>query len=388
VVKSIELDPVLSPPATTFHWTGATGLSGLAFTALLLTSAVQAWFIEQGERWLYILLLAFWTSFALTPIATWAGHRWGLVDVPAARKIHRHATPRTGGVAVYLALLLALLMNQILTGWMAALLIAGSLLFVVGLLDDAREVPAGVKLSAHILAAGIVVASGKVLTLFPASPVGDAANLALTLLWIVGITSAFNFFDGMDGLAAGLAVLIAGFMGFVAFDTDQPGLGWLAVGIVGSCLGFLPYNFRPGRQAVIFLGDCGSTFLGFTLACLAVKGNWADQNPIVSFSNPLLIFGVLIYDMVHITIARIVSGKVTSLRSWLEYVGKDHLHHRLERVLGSRVASVMFIYSLTISLGLAAIVLRKADTTEALLLLVQATMIILMVTALEQRARG
>lgn len=384
-MRSLELDPALAPPARIFQWTGAAGLSGLALTALLLTPTVQGWFIEQGERWLHILLLSFWTSIALTPIAAWAGHRWGLVDVPAARKIHRHATPRTGGVAVYLALLLALLMNSILAGWMAALLIAGSLLFVVGLFDDAREVPARFKLFFHILAAGLVTASGKVLTLFPASPMGDAANLALTLLWIVGITSAFNFFDGMDGLAAGLAVLIAGFMGFVAFDTDQAGLGWLAVGIVGACLGFLPYNFRPGRQAVIFLGDCGSTFLGFTLACLAVTGHWADQNPIVSFSNPLLIFGVLIYDMVHITIARIATGKVTSLRSWLEYVGKDHLHHRLERVLGSRVASVLFIYSLTISLGIAAIVLRKADTTEALLLLAQATMIILMVTVLEQR---
>ncbi|MEX5213614.1 MAG: undecaprenyl/decaprenyl-phosphate alpha-N-acetylglucosaminyl 1-phosphate transferase [Nitrospiraceae bacterium] len=388
MVKSIEIDPALSPPTTTFHWTGAASLTGLAFAALLLTPAVQAWFIGQGERWLYILLLSFWCSFTVTPIAAWAGHRWGLVDIPAARKIHRHATPRTGGVAVYLALLLALLMNSILVGWMAAILIAGSLLFTLGLLDDAREVPAGVKLLVHILATGLVMGSGTVLTLFPSSPLGDALNLALTLLWIVGITSAFNFFDGMDGLATGLAVLIAGFMGFVAFDTDQPGLGWFAVGIVGASLGFLPYNFRPGRSALIFLGDCGSTFLGFTLACLAVKGNWADQNPIVSFSNPLLIFGVLIYDMVHITIARIVTGKITSLRSWLEYVGKDHLHHRLERVLGSRVASVMFIYGLTISLGLAAIVLRKADTVEALLLLGQATMIILMVTVLEQRTRG
>ncbi|HSE59360.1 MAG TPA: MraY family glycosyltransferase [Nitrospiraceae bacterium] len=384
-MKSVELDQALPTPTSTFQWTGSSSLFGLMFTALLLIPTVQGWFIEQGEQWLYILLLAFWTSFTLTPIAAWAGRRWGLVDVPAARKIHRHATPRTGGVAVYLALVLALLMNSILTEWMAALLIAGSLLFLVGLFDDAREVPAGVKLSSHILAAALVMASGKVLTLFPSSPMGDTANLALTLVWIVGITSAFNFFDGMDGLAAGLAVLIAGFMGFVAFDTDQAGLGWLAVGIVGACLGFLPYNFGPGRPAVVFLGDCGSTFLGFTLACLAVTGHWADQNPIVSFSNPLLIFGALIYDMVHITIARIATGKVTSLRSWLEYVGKDHLHHRLERVLGSRVASVLLIYSLTISLGIAAIVLRKADTTEALLLLAQATMIILMVTVLEQR---
>src|SRR5581483_6178678 len=98
------------------------------------------------------------------------------------------------------------------------------------------------------------------------------------------------------------------------------------------------------------------------LACLAVKGNWADNNPIVSFSNPLLIFGVLIYDMIHITVERISTGKVGSVREWIEYVGKDHLHHRLHRLLGSRRASVELIFALTTALGLAAIVLRNADT--------------------------
>jgi UDP-GlcNAc:undecaprenyl-phosphate GlcNAc-1-phosphate transferase len=123
------------------------------------------------------------------------------------------------------------------------------------------------------------------------------------------------------------------------------------------------------------------------LACLAVKGNWADNNPIVSISNPILIFGVLIYDMIHITVERIAMGKVTSLKGWIDYVGKDHLHHRLERALQSRRASVVMIFAMTICLGLAAIVLRKADTMEAILLLIQATLIVLVITILERRGR-
>ena len=191
----------------------------------------------------------------------------------------------------------------------------------------------------------------------------------------------------MDGLATGLAILIAGFMAAVAFETNQPGLGWLAIAIIGAGVGFLPYNFRGRKPAVIFLGDGGATFLGFTLACLAVKGNWADHSPIVSFSNPLLIFGVLIYDMIHITVERVATGKVRSIKEWLDYVGKDHLHHRLERALGSRQASVAMICLMTICLGLAALALRDAGTTEAVLLLGQACLIVAMITILEWSGR-
>jgi UDP-GlcNAc:undecaprenyl-phosphate GlcNAc-1-phosphate transferase len=135
------------------------------------------------------------------------------------------------------------------------------------------------------------------------------------------------------------------------------------------------------------LGDGGATFLGFTLACLAVKGEWADNNPIVSFSNPLLIFGVLIYDMIHITVERIRTGKVASVKQGIDYVGKDHLHHRFARLLGSKRASVELIFALVTTLGLAAIVLRKADTTEAILLLAQAALIVIIVTIVEHYAR-
>jgi len=386
-VKAIDVE--VSPFAlrSSRRWLTPAALGALLGAVTLAVPTVRQLFVFEGLRWLYILLFAFLGAGALTPLMVHLSHQWGLVDQPSDRKIHAHPTPRLGGAAVYLGFLGSVLMNSILPDWMIATLAAGSLLLIVGIIDDIWELPASSKLVAQLVAAGIVIATGKVLTLFPSGPVGDIANVMLTLLWIVGITNAFNFFDGMDGLATGLAILIAGFMGAVAFETNQPGLGWLAIAIIGAGVGFLPYNFRGRRHAVIFLGDGGATFLGFTLACLAVKGNWADHNPIVSFSNPLLIFGVLIYDMIHISVERVATGKVRSIKEWLDYVGKDHLHHRLERALGSRQASVAMIFLMTICLGLAALALRDAGTAEALLLLVQACLIVVMITILEWSGR-
>ena len=386
-MKAIDVE--VSPFAlrSSRRWLTPAALGALLGVVALAVPTVRQLFVFEGLRWLYILLFAFLGAGALTPHMAHLSHQWGLVDQPSDRKIHTHPTPRLGGVAVYLGFLGSVLLNSILPDWMIATLVAGSLLLIVGLIDDVWELPASSKLVAQLVAAGIVIATGNVLTLFPSGPVGDVANVMLTLLWIVGITNAFNFFDGMDGLATTLAILIAGFMGVVAFETNQPGLGWLAIAIIGAGLGFLPYNFRGRKPAVIFLGDGGATFLGFTLACLAVKGNWADHSPVVSFSNPLLIFGVLIYDMIHITVERVATGKVRSIKEWLDYVGKDHLHHRLERALGSRQASVAMICLMTICLGLAALALRHAETAEALLLLVQACLIAAMITILEWSGR-
>jgi UDP-GlcNAc:undecaprenyl-phosphate GlcNAc-1-phosphate transferase len=386
-VKAIDAE--VSPFAlrSSRRWLTPAALGALLGVVALAVPTIRELFVFEGLRWLYILLFAFLGAGALTPLMVHLSHQWGLVDHPSDRKIHLHPTPRLGGVAVYLGFLGSVLLNSILPDWMIATLAAGSLLLIVGVIDDIWELPASSKLVAQLVAAGIVIATGKVLTLFPNGPVGDVANVLLTLLWIVGITNAFNFFDGMDGLATGLAILIAGFMAAVAFETNQPGLGWLAIAIIGAGVGFLPYNFRGRKPAVIFLGDGGATFLGFTLACLAVKGNWADHSPIVSFSNPLLIFGVLIYDMIHITVERVATGKVRSMKEWLDYVGKDHLHHRLERALGSRQASVAMICLMTICLGLAALALRHAGTAEALLLLAQACLIVAMITILEWSGR-
>lgn len=386
--RVIENDLSMAVSPRSWRWLTPTMVATIFGAVALAVPAVRDLFQLEGLRWLYVLLFAFLGSCALTPVMVQISHHWNLVDIPTERKIHVQPTPRLGGVAVYAGFVGSVLMNSILPDWMTAIVLSGSLLLLVGVIDDIRELPASSKLVAQLVAAGIVIASGKVLTLFPAGGAGEAANIVLTLLWIVGITNAFNFFDGMDGLATGLAVLMAGFMGMVAFETDQSGVGWLAMAVIGACAGFFPYNFRGTRPAKIFLGDGGSTFLGFTLACLAVKGNWANHSPIVSFSNPLLIFGVLIYDMIHITVERVATGKVHSVKEWLDYVGKDHLHHRLERALGSRQASVAMIFLLTICLGLSAMALRHAGLQEAVLLLVQAGLIVAMITLLEVSGRA
>ncbi len=386
-MKAIDIEIPPFALSSTRRWLTPAALGALLGAVALAVPTIRELFVFEGLRWLYILLFAFLGAGALTPVMVHLSHQWGLVDQPSERKIHVYPTPRLGGVAVFLGFLGSVLLNSILPDWMIGILAAGSLLLVVGVIDDVWELPASSKLVAQLAAAGIVIAAGKVLTLFPSGPVGDVANVLLTLLWIVGITNAFNFFDGMDGLATGLAILIAGFMAAVAFETNQSGLGWLAIAIIGAGVGFLPYNFRGRKPAMIFLGDGGATFLGFTLACLAVEGNWADHSPIVSFSNPLLIFGVLIYDMIHITVERVATGKVRSIKEWLDYVGKDHLHHRLERALGSRQASVAMICLMTICLGLAALALRHAGTSEALLLLLQACLIVAMITILEWSGR-
>jgi len=173
----------------------------------------------------------------------------------------------------------------------------------------------------------------------------------------------------------------------VAFQNNQAFVGWIAVAMMGSCLGFLPFNFKVKGNAAIFLGDAGSTVIGFILACLAVYGDWAEGDPVVALISPLLIFWVLVYDMVHITVERILSGKVLNFRQWIDYVGKDHLHHRLAHVLGGKKRSVIFIYVLSLCLGISAVALRNARAVDAVLLILQAAIMVVLITILERRGR-
>jgi UDP-GlcNAc:undecaprenyl-phosphate GlcNAc-1-phosphate transferase len=362
-------------------------LLGFLALVLLFLFPVKSWFVQEGLRWLYILLFAFLLSFLLVrPVRAYA-LAVGILDHPDARKLHGEPTPLLGGVAIYLAFLGSLLANSILTPPLWGLLTAGTLVILVSRLDDARALPASLKLGVILLATGIVIASGISLTLFPAATLwGQVLNVLLTILWIVGITNAMNFLDGMDGLAAGLAAIAAFFLGVIAYQSQQVFVGWVAAALLGSTLGFLPYNFRPGKRATIFLGDAGANFLGFILASLAVMGEWAKDG-LADLAAPILIFGVLIYDMIYITVDRVASGKVKSVREWIDYVGLDHLHHRMEAVLGRREHAVLFIYALSISLSIGATVLLMGSPLSSTLLIGQAASIFLILTILERRAR-
>lgn len=361
----------------------------LVVTGILLLPPVFRRFSCCGIRWVYILTVSAAISFSLTPLCIRLARRFNALDIPDERKKHDHATPLFGGAAIFLAFLAAIFINGILNRVIGGILGAALLVFVVGLADDVKGVSAIVKLLTQIVAVTIVVSHGVVLRVVPAQLglFSQLTNLGLTFMWIVGITNAMNFFDGMNGLAAGLGAMIAFFLTVVAYQTGQPFVGWIGVAVMGSCLGFLPYNFRTKGKAFIFLGDAGSTFIGFILACIAVYGIWSVDNPVVALVSPVLIFWVLIFDMFYITIDRIAAGKVASLRQWLEYVGRDHLHHRLAAVLDSNVKSVLFILVLNGCLGISAVVLRHAGLLEAVLLLVQALLLVLMISSLERYGR-
>ena len=355
---------------------------------MLLIPAVRAYFFNNIGRWLYILLFSFSVSAILTPAARWIALKVNIVDDPGGRKIHEERTHLLGGLPIIVAFLSALLFNMILDREYFLLLTGGVVVAMVSLYDDWRGLSARFKIFAQFIVVVVLIHQGIVLELFPTMTLwGYSLNCLFTILWIVGITNAMNFADGMDGLAAGLSAIIALFLGIVAFQTNQPLMGWVALAMLGSCLGFLPYNFRRQGQAHIFLGDTGSIFLGFILAALAVKGDWADNDPIVSFSAPVLIFWVLIYDMTYITVERILSGKVKNFRQWLDYVGKDHLHHRLYAVLGDRRKAVLFIYLICATLGISAIALRHARMVDGVLLVVQAFLITIIISILEYSGR-
>ncbi|MBC8178677.1 MAG: undecaprenyl/decaprenyl-phosphate alpha-N-acetylglucosaminyl 1-phosphate transferase [Desulfobacteraceae bacterium] len=364
---------------------------GLFLTLLLLIPSIRFLFVNAGYRWAYILGLSFGICFSITPLLRRIAFKWGILDEPGPRKIHGSPTPLLGGGGVFFAFVLGILINGIYSLELMIILLASAIIFIVGIVDDIREIPASIKLLIQLLSAGLVISFGITVTVIPLSLglIGKIGNIALTMMWIIGITNAMNFLDGMDGASAGVGAIISFFLGILAFLTDQPFFGWISLSMMGGCLGFLPYNFKMKERASIFLGDAGSTFIGFVLGTLAVYGHWweGDSNPIVSFASPLLIFCVLIADMAYVTAHRILRGEALNFREWLEYVGKDHLHHRLFFVLGGKRKAVFFIYAFAITLGISALVLRHADTLNAVLLLIQAVSIVILGTILERHLR-
>jgi len=359
------------------------------FAFILFMPQVRGFVSNIGWRWAHILCMSFSLSFCLNPVFARIAKRLNILDIPDARKLHEEATPLLGGAAVFIGFSVALLMNGIFSKPVLVILIASLILFGIGILDDFKEVSAGLKLLTQLVCTLLVMSSGIILRVLPADLgiFATIGNYLLTVFWIIGIANAMNFFDGMDGLAAGLGAVISFFLGVVAFQTAQPFLGWIAIAMLGGCLGFLPFNFRLKKNAAIFLGDAGSIVIGFILACVAVYGDWAQGNPVVALVSPVLIFWILIFDMVHITIDRIITGKVKNFRQWIEYVGKDHLHHRLANVLGGRKQSVLFIYLLGLCLGTSAVVLRNARPVDAILLIIQACIMVVLITVLERRGR-
>ena len=355
----------------------------LTFVGLLLL--VPIWGRDHAARlpWLYLVMLAFAVAFFAAPLVRGIAIRWRVLDMPAARKVHEVATPLLGGAAVYCGFAVTVLTSFDFSLQLKGVAVGATLVVAIGILDDLTDLPASLKLVGHIGAAGAAIAYGVVLNVAPTwVPAFVWVNVLLTILWFVTVTNAVQFLDGMDGLAAGLGVIAGVFFSIAALQTDQRYLMYLSAALVGACLGFMPYNFRPGR-AQLFLGDSGATFIGFTLAGLAVMGEWAEGDPIIALLTPSLILGVPLFDIGFVGIARVVTGKVHSLHEWLAYTGRDHIHHRFEQLGLTRKQSVLLIFFLASTLGLSAILLKDATPREAVLILVQAACILAIVAVLE-----
>jgi len=349
--------------------------------------AVGLWFLARPPSGGIpeITLVALLASFGLTPFVRLIALRGGAVDHPDARKRHNTPTPKLGGVAVLSAFVLALGRTATIDREMLAISASALTLMLAGALDDTRGLSARLRLGLQLSCSLVVIAAGVRLNLLP-GPVGVAGNVLLSVLWIVGITNAYNFIDGIDGLAPSLGALIALLMGLVASLSGQPGLAVACAALAGALLGFLPHNLRSGRPASIFLGDSGSASVGFLLAALAIKEDWAEGDPLVSLATPVLLFSVLIYDMIQTTVSRVVTGRVRSFREWIDFVGRDHIHHRFTRLLGDQRRALVLILSLSLGLGLSAFGLHRGDGPEAIIFLVHGALVLLVVAVLEGSA--
>jgi UDP-GlcNAc:undecaprenyl-phosphate GlcNAc-1-phosphate transferase len=371
-------------------WTVAPALWLLrcALLLVLFMPGVREWFRAWHLPWVYLALLALATAAFAVPVVRALAVRWGVLDRPAARKVHAVATPLLGGAAVYAAFATTVLFNFTFSLELKGVAVGATIVVLVGIIDDVMDIPARAKLMGQLAGALAAMLYGVVLNVVPQSvPGATYLNLVLTVLWFLTVTNALQFLDGMDGLAAGLGAIAGIFFSIAALQTQQPYLMFLGAALVGACVGFLPYNFRPGG-ATIFLGDSGASFVGFTLAGLAVMGEWSNDNPVVALLTPSLILAVPLFDIVFVGVGRIVTGKVHSLHEWLAYTGKDHMHHRFEALGLTKRQSVLLIFFIAATLGLSALLLKVSTPHEAALLLVQAACVLAIIAVLEGVGRG
>jgi len=295
-----------------------------------------------------------------------------IIDLPDKRNVHKKPTPLLGGVAVYFGLLAGFIMNFSSLRAFVPLVVCSTILLILGLIDDVKGLSAHFRLFCQMVLGLILIStSNERVSFLPSGLLGDTSEVIITLIWIVGVTNAYNYLDGLDGLCAGSVVINLCCFCVILFIAGQYPLFLLSVIIIGACLGFLPHNFSKKK---IFLGEAGSTVLGFLLANVGLSGNWATDNA-VKLSIPILILGVPIFDMIFTTIMRIKEKKVSNFFEWLHYGGKDHFHHYLVDLGLHTQGAVIFIYLITLSLGLSAIMVSNDRAVEAALTIAQALII-------------
>lgn len=337
--------------------------------------------MAPGVLAFFIALVA---SLMLTAPVRALALRVGMVDLPGPRKVHVQPIPLLGGLAMYAAVMLAILFafDGAARAQSAGIVTGATLVAAVGFLDDRGWLHHQIKLFVAMpLAAGILLVGGihaQVFQVLLGGRLGTVLDAVLTVFWVVGITASFSILDHMDGLCAGVAATASIFFALLAYLSGQTLVTTLAAAVLGAATGFLRWNFKPAK---IFMGDGGAMFLGFLMATLGLKLRLDQTNHLSAWLAPLLILGVTIFDTTLVIISR-------SRRGLLPFAapGKDHAAHRLANLgLGQRGA-VLALYLLGMLTGGAAWLVTRLSPQAALRTAIVTAALVLTAVALLERA--
>jgi len=324
------------------------------------------------------ILNAIVLAFFISPMAIVLSRRLGLIDFPGASKHKRHdtPTPMAGGLVIAVSLLLVALLFRWMSSYATLGILIGTLvIFIFGMLDDLVGFGAWQKLTGQVLATAILVITGTQVRLFTINWI----NLALTLLWVIGIVNAYNFVDSKDGLALGLAGIASGFFLLVTIEAAQPGVAQLSAGVFGICAGLFYFNLLPAK---LFLGDSGAQQLGFLMAAIGVAYNPVGLEKLASWYVPIIVLGVPIFDTALVVFTRWRRG------AKIYQASRDHTYHRLHD-LGLESTRAIFTMHLTATvLGFISFI---ALTTKAIIgNVIFATAVLtgmVIIVALEKRSK-
>jgi UDP-GlcNAc:undecaprenyl-phosphate GlcNAc-1-phosphate transferase len=311
--------------------------------------------MDATLQYIPVLIVGFVASLGLTPLSRQIAMRLGVIDKPnAPRKTHKDNKPMMGGLAIYAALVLSLFLfsppQHILE--LGAIVGGAGLVALIGLLDDRYGLSWRLRLSVQFLAAMVLVLVGIQIRLF-GTPLID---VPITLIWVVALTNSTNFLDNMDGLTAGLSAIAAGWFLLIAVTQGQILVSLLASAMLGSAVGFLAYNFAPSST---FMGDMGALTLGFLLATLAIKLNFASQPLNVTWMVPVLVLALPVFDINLVVWTRLAEG-----RSPVD-AGRDHTSHRL-MTLGLSARQTLFcLYAICMLFGTVAFLVSIAPPVAA-----------------------
>lgn len=310
------------------------------------------------------LIIALLASFLLTPYIKQLAVKIGAVDKPDKRKVHTQVMPRLGGLAIYLATMLAIVCSMPITRDLLGILLGGTWIVIVGVLDDKYSLPARVKLAGQVIAAVILVAFDVKIEWLN-NPFGgyfylEYLSIPFTVFWVISFINVVNLIDGLDGLAAGVSGIASITVILVAVHQGYFPVATLTAALAGGIIGFIHYNFNP---ATIFMGDTGSMFVGYMLAAISIFGA-VKSAATIALIVPAIALGLPIMDTAFAILRRYSNGRP------IFQPDKGHLHHRLLAMGLSQRQAVLLMYGISIVLCLAAFVLAEANVYVAAVVIV------------------